>query len=169
MTRRPSIGRPWVYAALIVGAAFLLGGCLAYHVVSAPVKVAATTVVVAGEATGAAVKTTGRVATSAITAAGKLGGSGIDAAGNVGSTSIDAAARLAQAGMVTFVDASTGTVTRVPWRHGLTLASAGAEARVLLARRAIDVLRAGNVIFSARKLAGEGAALAAGDVVRVRG
>lgn len=129
-----------------------------YRVVAAPVKVAATTVVVTGEAAGAAVKATGKVAVSAINAAGR-----------VGSTGIDAASQLTQTGMVTFVDVATGTVVRVPWREGITLAGAGADARLELARRGFDIVRRGAVVYSAKKLAGEGAELASGDVVRLRG
>lgn len=135
-------------------------GCLAYKAVTAPVKLAATTVVVAGEAAGAVVTTTGKVATSAVRAVG-----------SVGSDGIDSAARLAQAGMVTFVDAASGAVVRVPWREGLTLASAGDAARLATARRAIDVVRAGRVIYSATKNSEVSAAevLAPGDVVRLGG
>lgn len=133
-----------------------LGGCLAVKTVTAPMKLAATTVIVAGEAAGAVVTTTGKLAVSAA-----------NATGTIGSTGIDSAAKLAQTGMVTFVDASNGTVSRVPWREGLTLVGAGEAAKVELARRAIDVIRASKVIYSASRLAGEGAALAAGDVVRV--
>ena len=132
-------------------------GCLVYTVVSTPVQVAATTVAVAGETAGAAVKATGKLAVSAF-----------DAAGNVGSGGIDAASRLATTGMVTFVDVSDGTITRVPWRQGATLASAGADARLNLAMRAIDVVRAGAVVYSASKVSGPGATLASGDVVRIR-
>jgi len=131
-------------------------GCLAYKVVSTPVKLAATTVVVAGETACAVVTTTGKLAVS-----------GANAIGNVGSGGIDAAARLAQTGMVTFVDVSTGAVVRVPWREGMTLAGAGTAARLDLARRAVDVVRAGKVIYAASRPSGEGAALASGDVVRM--
>jgi hypothetical protein len=138
--------------------AALLTGCLAYKVVSTPVKVAAATVVVTGEAASAAVTATGKIAISAI-----------DAAGRVGSGGVDAASRLAQTGMVTFVDVGQGTIIRVPWKQGFTIATAGAEARLELARRAVDVVRAGSVVYTASRLAGEGAPLASGDVIRVRG
>jgi hypothetical protein len=121
-----------------------------------PVKLAATTVVVAGETAGAVVSSTGKLAISAV-----------NATGNIGSGGIDAASRLAQAGMVTFVDVSTGTIVRIPWQEGLTLAGAGNAAKVELARKAINVLRAGKVIYSASKLSGDGASLASGDVVRL--
>lgn len=145
-------------ALVLVLAVADTGGCLAYKVVSVPVKVAATTVVVTGETAGAAVKATGKIAVSAF-----------DAAGRVGSGGIDAASRLAETGMVTFVDVGQGTVVRVPWRQGFTLASASAEARLQLARRAIDVVRSGSVVYSAAHLADEATELASGDVVRVRG
>lgn len=131
-------------------------GCLAYKVVTAPVKLAATTAIVAGETAGAVVSTTGKVAKSAI-----------NAGGNLGSGGIDAASRLAQAGMVTLVDASTGAVVRVPWGQGLTIAGAGSAAKVDVARRAINVVRAGKVIYAAAQLRGDGVPVAAGDVVRL--
>lgn len=143
-------------AALMLLSILGLKGCLAYKVVSTPVKLAATTVIVAGETAGAVVTTTGKLAVS-----------GVNALGNVGSGGIDAAAKLAQTGMVTFVDVSTGAVVRVPWREGMTLAGAGTAARVELARRAVDIVRAGKVIYSATRPGGEGAAVASGDVVRI--
>ena len=153
---RPSAARG---AAILLSAGLpALSGCLAYEVVKVPVKVAATTVEVTGETAGAAVKATGKIAVSAF-----------DAAGRVGSGGIDSASRLAQTGMVTFVDVGTGTIVRVPWRQGFTVASAGAEARMELAHRAIDVVRAGSVVYSAPKLSGDGLTVASGDVIRVRG
>jgi len=139
-----------------MSACAIFGGCLAYQVVSAPVKLAATTVVVAGETAGAVVTTTGKVAASAVRAGGTVGSGGIDAA-----------AKLAQTGMVTFVDASTNNVVRVPWREGLTLASAGDAAKVRIAQRAVEVVRGGKLVYSATRAAGEGATLATGDVVQV--
>jgi hypothetical protein len=154
-----SVWTRWVAPLAAAGGCLLvLDGCLVYRAVTAPVKLVATTVVVAGEAAGAVVTATGRVAVSAVKAVGSVGGGGIDAAG-----------KLAQAGMVTFVDATTGTLVRVPWQEGLTLARAGDAARISLVQRAIDVVRAGRVIFSASRGTGEGAPLAAGDVVRLGG
>ncbi len=141
---------------LLLGPGLGLSGCLAYKVVSTPVKLAATTVIVAGETAGAVVTNTGKLAVS-----------GANAIGNIGGGGIDAAAKLAQTGMVTFVDVSTGTVVRVPWREGMKLAGAGAAARLDLAKRAVDVVRAGKVIYSATRASGEGAELASGDVVRL--
>jgi hypothetical protein len=129
-----------------------------YKAVTAPVKLAATTVIVAGETAGTVVTTTGKLAMS-----------GVNAVGNVGSGGIDAAAKLAQTGMVTFVDASTGTVVRVPWREGMTLAAASGAARIDFARHAVDIVRAGKIIYSATRPSAEGAALASGDVVRLGG
>ena len=133
-----------------------LNGCLAYKVLTTPVKLVATTAVVAGETATAVVTTTGKLAVSAVRATG-----------NVGSSGIDAASKLAQTGMVTFVDPSSASVVRIPWQEGLTLAGAGTAARIDLARRAIDIVRAGKVIYSATRPVGEGAPLASGDVIRV--
>lgn len=146
-----------ILALLLAADAAATSGCLVYTVVSTPVKLAADAVVVTGETAGAAVKMTGKVAKSAI-----------NAAGNVGSGGIDSASRLTQAGMVTFVDASTGTIVRVPWREGATLATAGADARLALASRAVDVIRAGAVVYSAKRASAVRAELAPGDVVRIR-
>lgn len=131
-------------------------GCLAVKAVTAPVKLAATSVIVAGEAAGAVVTNTGKLAVSAA-----------NATGSIGSTSLDSAAQLAQSGMVTFVDAANGTIVRVPWQEGMTVAGAGHAARIELGRRAIDVIRASKVIYSASRIAGEGAPLSPGDVVRL--
>lgn len=146
-----------VAAPLVALGSFGLGGCTVYRVASVPVKVAATTVVVAGETAGAAVKATGKVATSAFNAAGR-----------VGSSSLEASSQLAATGMVTFVDASTGAVVRIPWRRGMTLAAASADARLALAQRGLEIVRAGKVVYSAARLADAGAELASGDVVRLR-
>ena len=158
MSEREKLVARRLLGLVLAAQAAASGGCLAYKVVTTPVKVAAEAVVVTGETAGAAVKATGKVAVSAINATGRLG-----------SDSIDAASRLTATGMVTFVDVGSGVVVRVPWRQGATLASASADARLQLARRAIDVVRAGNVVYSAAKLAAEGPPLASGDVVRVRG
>ncbi|HVS54194.1 MAG TPA: hypothetical protein VHD62_17695 [Opitutaceae bacterium] len=147
-----------LFAFGAAGAVALAGGCLVYHAVAAPVKLAATGVTVAGETAGAVVTSTGKVAVSAVRAAG-----------NVGSGGIDAASRLAQAGMVTFVDAASGTIVRVPWREGLTLAGAGAEARLAVAQRAVEIVRAGRVVYSAASATSGSAPVASGDVVRLRG
>lgn len=143
-------------ALLALAGAGGLSGCLAYKVVAAPVKLAATTAVVAGE-----------TATAVVTNTGKLAVSAANATGSVGSTGIDAAAKLAQAGMVTFVDGSNGSIVRIPWREGLSLSGAGSAAQVEIARRAIQVLRAGRVIFSGARGSGGAPALASGDVVRL--
>ena len=142
----------------VVALALQGGGCVAYHVAAAPIKLAATTVVTTGEVAGAAVNATGKIAVSAF-----------NAAGNVGGGSVDAASRLTQTGMVTFVDVAHGTIVRVPWQQGLTVASASAAAKVELARHAIDVVRAGAVVYTAARGASPRTELAAGDVVRLRG
>lgn len=158
----PSCGRGRSATLAVAAVAVAVGGttlsgCLAYQVVSAPVKVAGAAVVAVGETAGAVVTTTGKVAVSAVKAAGAIGSGGLDAA-----------ARLGQAGLVTFADTATGTVVRVPWAQGLTLASASQTARVSMAQRAVEVVRAGKIVYAATRPAGEGAVLASGDVVRLR-
>jgi hypothetical protein len=140
---------------VVVGCA-PLAGCLAYRVVSAPVKVAGAAVIAVGETAGAVVTATGKVAVSAVRAAGAAGRGGLDAA-----------SRLAQTGMVTLVDAATGTMVRVPWTEGLTLAGASQTAKMSVAQRAVDVVRAGKIVYAATRPTGDGAALASGDVVRL--
>lgn len=152
---RQSHGPRAAAAAALLVYAHLAGGCLVYDVASVPVKVAVTTADVAADVTGAAVKATGKVAVSSF-----------DAVGRVGSTSIESSARLTQAGMVTFVDASTGTVVRVPWRRGMSLATASADARFQLGGQAFQLIRAGTVYRPAAALAGSLAA-ASGDVIRL--
>ena len=143
-------------ACLVVAGCAPLAGCLAYRVVSAPVKVAGAAVVAVGETAGAVVTTTGKVAVSAVRAAGAVGRGGLDAAG-----------RLAQTGMVTFADTASGAVVRVPWTEGLTLAGASQTAKMSVAQRAVDVVRAGKIVYAATRPTGDGAALASGDVVRL--
>jgi hypothetical protein len=137
------------------GCALSLSGCLVTKVVTAPVKLAATTVVVAGETAGAVVKTTGKVAVGAVRATGAVADGGITAA-----------AKLARAGMVTFVDVATGAVTRVPWQPGLTLAGGEQAAQVQVALQAVQVIRAGRLAYSLAQAKGP-LPLASGDVVRV--
>ena len=158
MTRRTEAAARRLLGVVLAAAAGANGGCVAYEVVATPVKVAADAVVVTGKTASAAVKATGRVAVSAF-----------DAAGRVGSGGIDSVSKLATTGMVTFVDVGSGAVVRVPWRTGATLVSAGADARVRLAERAIDVVRRGAIVYSARRFDGRAAVVAGGDVVRIRG
>ncbi len=120
-----------------------------------PVKLVATAVVVAGETAGTIVKTTGKVAAGAVRATGTVADGGITAA-----------AKLARAGMVTFVDVATGAVTRVPWSQGLTLAGGADAAKVRVAARAVQVVRAGQLAYTLAQAKGP-LPLAAGDVVRV--
>ena len=131
------------------------GGCLVYEVASVPVKVATTTVVVAGKTTEAVVETTGKVAIHAVKAAGTTTDAGLDAA-----------ARLSRDGMVTFTDVATGAVVRIPWKNGLQFAAATAQARLNTARRIVQILRAGKLIYASTR---EPASLAlhSGDVVRL--
>ena len=143
-------------AALVAGVIGAgLSGCLATKVVTAPVKLAATTVAVAGETAGAVVKTTGKVVVGAVRATGTVADGGIAAA-----------AKLARAGMVTFVDGATGTVVRVPWTQGLTLAGGAETAKVRMAAQAVQVIRAGRLAHQLSQPKGA-LPLVEGDVVRL--
>lgn len=133
-------------------------GCLAYKAVKTTGELAATTVIVAGKTATTAVKATGRVANSALTSSGSLT-----------ATSIEALAKLAQAGMVTFVDVATGAIVRVPWEAGMTLYDGGAAAQVAVAGRAVDLVREGKLVYQAAKKFRGNPALEAGDVVRLAG
>lgn len=144
----------------LVLTAMLMGtsGCLVYKAVKTTGKLAATTVIVAGETATTAVKVTGRVANSALSSSGALT-----------ATSIETLAALAQAGMVTFVDVATGTVVRVPWQEGMTLGGAAAAARVQVARRAVDFVREGKLVYTAARAVRGSLVLNPGDVVRLAG
>ena len=122
-----------------------LGGCFVYHVAKVPVDVAVGTVEVAGGVVLGTAKVVGAVA----------GGT------------LSLAASLAQTGAVTFFDVASGTVTRVPWREGLTLAGASDAAKLKLASHAVDVVRAGKVVYSAANAAPAAVPIASGDVVQV--
>lgn len=142
----------WLVAGL-AGLAAVGGGCKVLTIAAVPVKLVATTVVVAGETAGAVVATTGKVAAHAVRATGDLGSGGLDAVG-----------RLGEAGMVTLVDGSSGAVTRVPWHAGLTLVESSEAAKVRLAGRVVQVVRAGRLVEGA-----DAETLRAGDVVRLVG
>jgi hypothetical protein len=131
-------------------------GCLLFKAAQTTGELAATTVIVAGKTTTAAVKATGRVAASAITSSGSLT-----------ATSIESLAKLAQAGMVTFVDVATGTMVRVPWSQGMTLQAGGAAAKLAVVQRAVAVVRNGRLVYSAARQLNADPVLEAGDVVRL--
>ncbi len=141
MSAAPANRADWRGAVAALLASTPLGGCFVYHAAKVPVNVAVDTVEVAG---GVAIGTA------------KIAGS-----------AIGLAASLAQTGVVTFVDVASGTVTRVPWRDGLTLASAGDAAKLQLANHAVDVVRAGKVAYAASGPGIDAARVASGDVVRV--
>jgi hypothetical protein len=144
--------------ALALPGLFALGGCLSVKTVTAPVKLAAVTVITVSETTGAAVVGTGRVAQAALTTSSQLTAGGIEALG-----------QLSVAGMVTLLDADTGTLLRLPWQEGLTVALAGELARVEYARRALAVVRGGRLVHEVKRVRGATTRfpLRPGDVVRL--
>lgn len=143
---------------LIAACCSLLGGCLVASAVKGVGDVAVAGVEVAGKTTVAVVKTTGHVAGAALGSGGEVAADGVKAAG-----------KLARAGTITFLDTASGAVVRVPWQQGLTLVGAGAAAKVQVAARAVEVIRAGRIAYSASKRASGAVSLASGDVVRLGG
>ena len=77
--------------------------------------------------------------------------------------------QMSAAGMVTFVDVSTGTVTRVPWRSGLNVYGSGVLAKVNVAERALALVRDGQLVYQTAKAQAAARALQvqAGDVIRL--
>jgi hypothetical protein len=142
-------------AGLVI--AGLLSGCIVASAITMPVKLVATTVVVVGETASTVVTSTAKVARSAMTAGS-----------SVASDGLDGVAKLSHAGMVTFVDAASGSVVRVPWEQGFTLAKAKETAGMHVAKRAVDLVRAGKIVYSASRYGGAEIPLADGDVVRAK-
>lgn len=140
----------------ILALAAQLTGCLLTKALTVPVKVAATTVIVVGDTAVTVVKATGKVAKAAVSAGG-----------SVTSTGIESVAQLSQVGMVTFVDAASGAIVRIPWEQGLTLAQAKNLSAVQVARRSVDLIRAGKVVYAAKRYSDTAVPLVAGDVVRL--
>lgn len=69
----------------VVGVALALSGCLAVKAVTAPVKLAAVTVVTVSETTGSAVVNTGKVARAAFSTSGSLSTETIESLGKLSS------------------------------------------------------------------------------------
>jgi hypothetical protein len=105
----------------------------------------------------------------AVVATGRVAGAALGATSAVTSGGLDALAALSTAGMVTFVDAATEAIVRVPWQEGMTLYAGAEAAQVRTARRAIDLVRAGRLLYSKIEYSDDTARLPvqAGDVVRL--
>ena len=141
--------------ALAVLALGCSSGCLATKLVTAPLNLAGAAVGVAGDTASAVVKTSGKVILGAVRATGSIADGGIAAA-----------AKLARAGMVTFVDAANGTLVRVAWAQGMDLLGGAQVAKVQVAARAIQVIRAGKLVQHGAQPK-VSLPLEAGDVVRL--
>ena len=148
-------------AVVLLLVVLLNGGC-ALVVATAMVasSVAVATVSTAGKVTVATVKTTGKVVSSAVTSSG-----------NVASLSMEAAAKLARAGAVVAVDASTGAVTELPWQQGMRLYTAAQTGQIGGTFNTAKIFRSGQTIAAdLRKVrAGlEDRPLRPGDVLELR-
>ena len=78
---------------------------------------------------------------------------------------------MSQAGMVTFVDFSNGSVVRIPWRAGLNVYGGSALAKLQTAERALAVVRDGRLVFNTLRALADARSLPlkAGDVLRLAG
>ncbi len=151
-----TIWRALLGSGLLVWGIGFCAGCLAFKAVGTTGKLAAASVIVAGKTATTAVKTSGRVASAAIGASGSVTVAGIEGL-----------AALARAGMVTFVDGTTGALVRVPWREGMTLWQAGDLAKLQVARRGVTLVRGGRLAYSESRRARGTLRLLSGDVVQL--
>lgn len=145
----------WILATAAVA---LHGGCLVYQAVTAPIKLAGTAVVVTAETAGTVITTSGKVIRTVVSSGG-----------SVATQSVESSAQLARRGMVTFADNADGSIVRVPWAQGLTLAGAGEAAQVKVGGRALEIIRNGKLAYEASRAPGEKITLRSGDVVRMIG
>lgn len=132
-------------------------------------SVAGSTVRATGSVGGGTVRGAGRVSRAGIDAVSRVSASSVRASGSLTATSINRLARMSQAGMITFVDLSTGQVVRVPWRAGLNVYGGSALANLRTAERALAVIRGGRLIYNTVKALADARALPLepGDVLRL--
>jgi hypothetical protein len=169
-------------ATNISAAGASVGGSVAGTTVRGAGSVAGGTVRATTSLGSAAVNTTGRVSISGVRGAGRVVISGVDSSTRVATSGVRATgelsaqviqnlSRLSQAGMVTFVDFSDGSVIRVPWRAGLNVYGGSALAQVQTAERALALVRNGRVVFNTLRALAEirSIPLQPGDVLRLAG
>ena len=147
-------------APAVLGIFFILAGsgCLVVGATVAAVgAIAATTVKTAGTVTVATVQTTGRVASAAVTSSGEMT-----------ALSMETSAKLARAGMVVVVDATSGTTTVLPWQAGMKLYSATQAGSAGGVFRAAKIFRTGRMITAdLRKAEAASQVLQSGDVMEL--
>ncbi|MBI5423171.1 MAG: hypothetical protein HZA32_03735 [Opitutae bacterium] len=142
-------------------AALALSGC----------SVVVATGVAVATVTAATVKTAGKVTVATVTTTGKVVSSAVTSSGDVASMSMESAAKLARTGMVVAVDASSGTVTELPWQEGMRLYTTAQSGRLGKAYDAATIFRGSKRIAAdlRRVRAGlEDHELKSGDVVELR-
>jgi hypothetical protein len=145
--------------AALLGLGFIFGGsgCL----------VVGATVAALGAVTATSIKTAGKVTVATVSTTGRVAAAAVNSSGEVTALSLESAARLARAGMVVVVDASSGATVEMPWRQGLQLYSATAAGPGGVFRAA-KIFRAGRLIAADLKQpAGRQVALLSGDVVEL--
>lgn len=151
-----------IAAGLTVVTFALLGSGCAVVVATGVVagSIVAATVTTAGKVTVATVKTTGKVVASAVTSSGDMA-----------ALSMETATKLARAGMVVAVDASSGVVTEMPWQEGMRLYTAAQNGKLGATFNTARIFSGGKTVVSdlRRVRAGlEDHPLRAGDVVELR-
>ena len=148
-------------AVIFLALALLAEGCvLVVATASAATEVAATAVTTAGKVTVATVKTGGKIAVSAV-----------NSSGDMAELTLESAARLSRTGMVVVVDAGTGAVSEIPWRHGMRLAQVMQAGRLSGTFEAARIFRGGAVTaadLASKRSNGADWPLHPGDVVEFR-
>lgn len=142
--------------------AFLCACSAPAHIVSSAGDTAAGAVKGAGKTAASATRVATKTAVSAVGTAGKVVHSSVSAAGEITKATVGAAADVVTAPFVIFKDAKTGKSCRVPWREGMTLASAIKEAGATAELDGISVVR-GNDNFKP----GNSFLLKPGDIVEL--
>ena len=144
-------------AAVLLICAILATGCgtIARKTVSGVTSLATGTVKIAG-------KTTGKVAVATIKAGGQ-------AAASVGKASGQALLDLTKAGAVTFVDATTGLVSSIPFVDGMSLNAALTTSKLDPRLKFFEIIRPSQILkIGWQQLVKLGGAkLRSGDVIRV--
>ena len=146
-----------MFAAVLSACVVLAAGCgtIARKTVSGVTSIATGTIKIAGKATG-------KVAVATIKAGGQ-------AAASVGKASGQALLDLTKAGAVTFVDATTGLVSSIPFVDGMSLNAALTTPKLDPRLKFFEIIRPSQVLkIGWQQLVKLGGAkLRSGDVIRV--
>ena len=146
-----------MFAAVLSACVLLAAGCgtIARKTASGVTSLATGTIKIAGKATG-------KVAVATIKAGGQ-------AAASVGKASGQALLDLTKAGAVTFVDATTGLVSSIPFVDGMSLNAALTTSKLDSRLKVFEIIRPSQVLKIGwqQLIKLGGAKLRSGDVIRV--